>query len=77
MSRRWRILESAVEQKIQFPSKKEYDDYLAKLKSDKRKFEVVKEQEQENSDGTYTVILRKWYNYTPFMKRDSLNLDEA
>ena len=68
MAYRWEILRSAVEQEILFPSEKDYEEYLANYFIAKElPFEIV--DEQENVDGTMTVIMRKPYNNNEFLHR--------
>lgn len=66
MAYRWKILRSAVEQEILFPSKEIYEDYKVKYFVEKHlPFQIV--DEKENEDGTYIVIMRKPYNFTEFL----------
>ena len=68
MAYSWKILKGAVEQEILFPSEKDYEEYLAKYFVAKElPFEIV--DEQENEDGTMTVIMRKPYNNNEFLHR--------
>lgn len=71
----WRILRSAVEQEILFPSEKGYEAYLEQLIRKEEPFEIV--DEQENEDGTMTVIMRKRYNNNKFLRREPELPDEA
>ena len=57
-----------MEQEILFPSEKVYEEYLAKFHRDEIPYELV--DEQENEDGTYTVVMRKPYNNNPFFRRE-------
>lgn len=68
MAYRWKILRSAVEQEILFPSRKNYEDYKADLDKKKEPFEVV--CEKDLADGSVVAIMRKRYNYTAFLKSD-------
>ena len=64
----WKILRSAVEQEILFPSKKEYEKYIENYFYKKSiPCEVVSEYEQ--NDGTYIVVMRKPYNNAKFLER--------
>lgn len=74
MAYKWRILRSAVEQEILFPSETEYENYLAKFERDKIPYEIV--DETENEDGTYTAVLRKPYNNNEFFRREPEIPDE-
>lgn len=62
----WKILQSAVEQEILFPSEKCYEDYLALLKTKNEPYRIVSQKKQQ--DGTMIVVMRKRYNNTKFMK---------
>ena len=68
MAYKWRILRSAVEQEILFPSEADYESYLAKFHRDEIPYEIV--NETENEDGTYTAVLRKPYNNNEFFRRE-------
>lgn len=74
MAYKWRILRSAVEQEILFPSETDYENYLAKFHRDKIPYEIV--DETENEDGTYTAVLRKPYNNNEFFRREPEMPDE-
>ena len=76
MAYRWKILRGAVEQEILFDSEKDYEEYLEKYFVAKElPFEIV--DEQENEDGTYTVIMRKPYNNNKFLQREPELPDEV
>lgn len=76
MAYRWKILRGAVEQEILFPSEKDYEEYLERYFVAKDlPFEIV--DEQENEDGTYTVIMRKPYNNNAFLQREPELPDEV
>ena len=60
MSYNWKILRAAVEQEIQFPSRKAYEDYIAGLVRTGMPHEVL--GEHERLDGTMIVLMRKRYN---------------
>lgn len=74
MAYKWRILRSAVEQEILFPSETDYENYLAKFHRDEIPYEIV--DEKENEDGTYTAVLRKPYNNNEFFRREPEIPDE-
>lgn len=65
MSYSWKILKSAVEQEILFPSEEVYENYLAKY--EKEPYEIVEETERE--DGTYIAVIRKKYHDDLFLRR--------
>lgn len=60
MGYNWQILRAAVEQEIQFPSRKAYEEYISGLKRKEMTFEVI--GEHERLDGTMVVLMRKRYN---------------
>ena len=60
MAYSWKIMRAAVEQEIQFPSRKAYTDYTESLWHKGLPYEVL--EEVDNPDGTVTVIMRKRYN---------------
>ena len=60
MGYNWQILRAAVEQEIQFPSRKAYEDYIGSLKRKEMPYEVL--GEHERLDGTMVVLMRKRYN---------------
>ena len=57
-----------MEQEILFPSEKVYETYLSELVRKEEPFEIV--TEQENEDGTMTVVMRKRYNNNEFLRRE-------
>lgn len=74
MSWSWKIQKAAVEQEILFLSEDVYENYLAKLIAKEESFEIV--NEKANEDGTYTVVMRKEYNNTPFFQKENEILNE-
>lgn len=66
MAYKWRILRSAVEQEILFPSEACYKAYLDTLNKKGEPYSIVSEKASDN--GEYIVIMRKRYNYTTFLK---------
>ena len=73
MAYSWRILRSAVEQEILFPSEAVYEDYLLKLCQKDEPFEIV--SEMAKADGSYIVVMRKRYNNNPFYRLDDEDED--
>ena len=68
MAYSWKILRSAVEQEILFPSEKCYNEYVEQLIEKKEPFQIV--DDEMNEDGTMTVVMRKRYNNTQFFQTD-------
>lgn len=60
MGYNWQILRAAVEQEIQFPSRKAFKAYIDGLQSKGMPYEVI--GEHERLDGTMVVLMRKRYN---------------
>lgn len=69
----WKVLKAAVEQEILFPNKTVFENYVKTL--DERGFPYEVLTETSNSDGSYTVIMRKRYNpVNEFFSEEEKNL---
>ena len=71
MAWKWKIQRAAVEQEILFPTREIYDTYIDKLVHSQETFEIIKEE--DNEDGSMSVVMRKRYNNNPFMHSEKEN----
>ena len=57
----WQILRAAVEQEIQFPSRKAYEAYIDGLERKGMPYEII-DDSKKMPDGSMVVTMRKRYN---------------